>query len=61
MAIEVVPLPIPPSADAASFLEFGREVRGVHPGTLTSEQFKEVEQLLYKVRVSIGQSFAKLV
>lgn len=49
MAIEVIPLPLPPSANTDNFVEFGREVKGVHPGTLTPEQFTEVEQLLYKV------------
>ena len=50
MAIETAPLPLPPSADPSKFTEFGREVKGVNPGTLTAEQFKEVEELLYKVR-----------
>ncbi|GJE97802.1 TauD/TfdA family dioxygenase [Phanerochaete sordida] len=48
MAIEVAPLPLPPSADPSKFADFGREVKGVSPGTLTPEQFKEIEQLLYK-------------
>lgn len=51
MAIETVPLPLPPTADPSKFKDFGREVRGVHPGRLTDEEFKEIEQLLYKVRV----------
>lgn len=50
MTIEVVPLPLPLSANTDNFVEFGREVKGVHPGALTPEQFTEVEQLLYKVR-----------
>lgn len=51
MAIEAVPLPAPPSVDSAKFSpDFGREVKGVKPGELTEEQFKEVQQLLYKVR-----------
>src|ERR1700753_3005703 len=49
MVIEVVPLPLPPSADPSKFRDFGREVRGVHPGKLTDDEFKEIEQLLYKV------------
>lgn len=53
MAIEVVPLPLPPSADASKFADFGREVKGVKPGELTPEQFKEVEELLYKVCASV--------
>ena len=49
MTIEIVPLPLPPSGDAAKLANFGREVKGVDPGSLTEEQFKEVEGLLYKV------------
>jgi hypothetical protein len=49
MAIEVAPLPLPPSADPSKFKEFGREVKGIDVGNLTPEQFKEIEQLLYKV------------
>ncbi|KAL5533771.1 hypothetical protein ACEPAG_231 [Sanghuangporus baumii] len=49
MAIEVVPLPVPPSVDTSKFSpDFGREVKGVKPGELTEEQFKEIQQLLYK-------------
>lgn len=51
MTIETVPLPLPPTADPSKFEDFGREVRGVHPGRLTDEEFKEIEQLLYKVPV----------
>ncbi|EMD42350.1 hypothetical protein CERSUDRAFT_110859 [Gelatoporia subvermispora B] len=47
-AIETAPLPLPPSADLSKFVDFGREVKGVNPGTLTPEQFKEIERLLYK-------------
>ena len=49
MAIETVPLPLPTSADASKFADFGREVKGVNPGSFTPEEFKELEQLLYKV------------
>ena len=49
MAIELVPLPLPASADASKFKDFGREVRGVNPGSLTSEQFEQVKDALYKV------------
>jgi hypothetical protein len=52
MAIEAVPLPLPSTADPSKFKDFGREVRGVHPGRLTDEEFKEIEQLLYKVCVA---------
>ena len=48
--IQVLPLPLPPSADASKFTEFGREVKGVDPGNLTPEQFRHIEELLYKVR-----------
>lgn len=51
MAIEILPLPLPRTADPSKFKDFGREVRGVHPGRLTDEEFKEIEQLLYKVLV----------
>ena len=49
MAIELVPLPLPASADASKFAEFGREVRGVDPGNLSDDLFKEVSDALYKV------------
>ena len=52
MAIETIPLPLPSTADPSKFEDFGREVRGVHPGRLTDEEFKEIEQLLYKVCVA---------
>ncbi|KAL4247397.1 TfdA dioxygenase [Abortiporus biennis] len=48
MAIEVVPLPLPPSADASKFADFGREVKGVKPGELTPEELEEIKELLYK-------------
>ncbi|KAJ7897652.1 Clavaminate synthase-like protein [Mycena olivaceomarginata] len=48
MAIQLTPLPLPASADASKFAEFGREVSGVDPGNLTSEQFEEVREALYK-------------
>lgn len=51
MAIELAPLPLPASADASKFADFGREVKGVNPGGLTLDQFKEIEELLYKVFV----------
>jgi len=48
MAIELVSLPLPATADASKFADFGREVRGVDPGSLNSEQFEEVRKALYK-------------
>jgi hypothetical protein len=53
MAIELVPLPLPPSADASKFAQMGREVKGLHPGTANEEQLKEIYDLLYKVRKAI--------
>lgn len=50
MAIELVPLPLPPSADASKFANFGREVKNIHPGNFTPEEFKEIQEALYKVR-----------
>ncbi|KII94299.1 hypothetical protein PLICRDRAFT_101133 [Plicaturopsis crispa FD-325 SS-3] len=48
MAIELVPLPLPPSADPSKFADFGREVRGVNPGALSPEEFEQVQDALYK-------------
>lgn len=53
MAIELTPLPLPASADASKFGQLGREVKGVNPGELTPQQAKEIEELLYKVRLSV--------
>lgn len=51
MAIELVPIPLPASADVSKLANFGREVRGVNPADLTpgSELFKEIESALYTV------------
>jgi hypothetical protein len=53
MAIELVPLPLPSSADASKFAQMGREVKGLHPGTANEEQLKEIYDLLYKVCTSM--------
>lgn len=50
-SVEFLPLPLPPSADASKFANFGREVRGLDPGNLTPETFKLIEEALYKVRL----------
>jgi hypothetical protein len=50
MAIELVSLPLPASADASKFADFGKEVKGVDPGNLTPEQFAVIQDALYKVR-----------
>ena len=49
MTIELTPLVLPASADPSKFANFGREVKGVNPGTLTPEQFQEIQEALYKV------------
>ena len=49
MTIELIPLALPASADASKFADFGREVKGVNPGILTTEQFQEIQEALYKV------------
>lgn len=49
MAIELLPLPLPASADASKLAEFGREVKGINPAKVSPEEFKEIEQALYKV------------
>jgi hypothetical protein len=51
MAIELVSLPLPPSADASKFHQMGREVKGLNPGTASEAELKEIEELLYKVCV----------
>ncbi|KAH7874395.1 hypothetical protein F5879DRAFT_291920 [Lentinula edodes] len=48
MAVEFVPLPLPASADASKFIDFGREVRGVDPGSLSPELFEQIKDALYK-------------
>ena len=51
MAIELVPLPLPDSADASKLSNFGREVKGVNPANITpgSDLFREIESALYTV------------
>lgn len=48
MAIELTPLPLPPSADPTKFVDFGREVKGVQPGKLSPEEFAQIQDALYK-------------
>ncbi|KAG9222166.1 hypothetical protein CCMSSC00406_0009021 [Pleurotus cornucopiae] len=48
MAIELLPLPLPASADASKFNDFGREVKGLSPGTLSEEELEQVKEALYK-------------
>lgn len=58
MAIELAPIALPATASDTDFdPDFGREVKGVNPGELTPEQFKEVEIALYTV--GLGSSPVK--
>jgi alpha-ketoglutarate-dependent taurine dioxygenase len=50
MTISFVPLVLPPSADNSRFKDFGKEVKGAHPGNLTPDEFKEIERVLYQVK-----------
>lgn len=49
MAIQLSSLPLPETADPSKFADFGREVKGVDPGTMSPEQFEQVKEALYKV------------
>ncbi|TFK47314.1 Clavaminate synthase-like protein [Heliocybe sulcata] len=46
--VEIIPLALPTSADAASLASFGREVRGLSPGELNQDEFQLVSDLLYQ-------------
>jgi len=48
MAIGLVPLPVPETADPSKFVEFGREVKGIDPGSLSDREFEQVKEALYK-------------
>ncbi|KAJ7268526.1 Clavaminate synthase-like protein [Mycena rebaudengoi] len=58
MMIELKPLPLPASADASKFTQFGREVFGVDPANLTSEKFGEIREALYKHDVLVFRNVA---
>jgi len=68
MTIELVPIPLPASADASKLSNFGREVKGINPASITSssELLKEIESALYTygtllfrdVKVSPAQQYA---
>ncbi|KAF8963238.1 hypothetical protein BDZ97DRAFT_1904933 [Flammula alnicola] len=47
MAVELLPIPLPESADPTKFKSFGREVRGVDPANLSPEEFATVRAALY--------------
>ncbi|EGN93774.1 hypothetical protein SERLA73DRAFT_189540 [Serpula lacrymans var. lacrymans S7.3] len=48
MAIELTPLPLPASADPSKFSDFGREVKGINPGSLSEDDFAQLRDALYK-------------
>ena len=50
MAIDLVLLSLPPSADGSKFVDFGRGERCKS----TPEEFKELEQAPYKVRLTVS-------
>jgi hypothetical protein len=47
MSMELLPLPLPTSASPRR--AFGQEIKGVQPGRLSPEEFRAVEEALYKV------------
>jgi hypothetical protein len=47
MAIELLPIPLPATADASKFQQFGREVKGVDPANLSPEEFEAIRNALY--------------
>ncbi|KAJ3823259.1 hypothetical protein F5880DRAFT_1652892 [Lentinula raphanica] len=49
MTIKLVPISLPPTADASKFTDIGREVRGVDPGSLSTESFEQIRDALYKL------------
>ena len=61
MTIELTPLALPASADPSKFADFGREVKGVNPGTLTPEQFQEIREALYKVFIIIPHNYISFI
>jgi len=48
MGIQLSPLPLPPSADPNAFADFGGRVDGVDPSNLSQDEFRQLEQALYK-------------
>lgn len=55
MTVKVESFPLPPTADPDKFSEFGKVVTGVNPAKLSESEFKEIEDLLYKV-YSVAQA-----
>ncbi|KAJ7129256.1 hypothetical protein C8R44DRAFT_829847 [Mycena epipterygia] len=48
MAIQLSSLPLPATANASKFADFGREVKGIDPGTMNPKEFQQVKEALYK-------------
>lgn len=46
------PIPTPPSANAAAFEGFGKQVEGFNPAEMNEEGLKEIIDMLYKVGLS---------
>jgi hypothetical protein len=57
MTTELFPLPLPISADASKLVDFGREVKGVDPGSLNQKEFEEIRKTLYKVCLYFYSSY----
>ena len=49
MTITLAPLVLPANVDREKFADFGREVKDIHPGNCTENEFNEIEEALYKV------------
>ena len=49
MTITLAPLVLPANVDREKFADFGREVKDIHPGNCTADEFNEIEEALYKV------------
>ena len=47
--ITLAPLVLPTNVDREKFADFGREVKDIHPGNCTADEFNEIEEALYKV------------
>ena len=57
MPVELVPIPLPASADPNKFTEFGRQVQGVDLSQLTPLEFEVIEQAVYKVLIWLPTAF----
>ncbi|EDR15967.1 uncharacterized protein LACBIDRAFT_242796 [Laccaria bicolor S238N-H82] len=66
MTIKLAPLVLPANVDREKFSDFGREVKDIHPGNCTADEFNEIEEALYKhdfllfrdIDLSLEQQFA---